>query len=162
MQMTLQQQLKPLADALNKKKDNVQVELDQEMKTVAIDSFGFAKSYLSTLEHSLGRSSRFNNDLLYNIAVMAMEKLFVALLARYDWNATHHMPVALYKEALQFETEMTDNMKATSILVGKFEAICSLDGFGYKTPTNDELHSMMTGMKEIELLVEKRIEEIQS
>jgi hypothetical protein len=91
---------------------------------------------------------------------MSIEKYFVALLTRYDWNASHHMPVALYKEALPFETELTDEMKKTAILVGKFEAICSVDGFGYRTPTTEDLEKMTAGINEIKQLVEKRIAEI--
>ena len=81
-------------------------------------------------------------------------------MARYDWNATHHMPIALYKEALEFEPKLTDNMKQTAILVGKFEAICSLEGFGYRTPSNEDLEAMTSGIKEIKDLVEERIAEI--
>lgn len=132
---------------------------DNEMLLLANESLSYANSYLKTLENSLNKKT-FNNDLLYNIAVMAFEKFFVSLLARYDWNATHHMPVALYREAEQFENELTKSMKATSILVGKFERICSLDDFGYRTPTGEELAEMVSGMKEIKLLVEKRISEI--
>lgn len=104
--------------------------------------------------------SRFDQDLLFNFAVMSLEKYFVALLARYDWNATHHMPVALFRESKPFETELTDTMKQTVILVGKFEAICSLDGFGYHTPTMEELQQMVTGISEIKTLVEKRVAEL--
>ena len=134
---------------------------DKEMKAPAISSLGYADSFYKTFQRSLcEEESRFDNDLLYNLAVMCIEKYFVALLARYDWNATHHMPVSLYREALQFESELTDTMKQTSILVGKFEAICSLDGFGYHTPTIEELKSMSTGIYEIKELVIKRIAEI--
>ncbi len=132
---------------------------DKEMLLQANESLSYANSYLRTLENSLNKKT-FNNDLLYNIAVMAFEKFFVSLLARYDWNATHHMPVALYREAEQFEDELTESMKITSVLVGKFERICSLDDFGYRTPTEEELEKMVSGMKEIKLLVEKRISEI--
>jgi len=51
-------------------------------------------------------------------------------------------------------------MKATSILVGKFERICSLDDFGYRTPEIEEIRSMVEGMKEIKILVEKRMSEV--
>ena len=123
---------------------------DKDMKAVAVSSLRYANSFFATFQKSVhNEHSRFDNDLLYNFAVISMEKYFVALLARYDWNASHHMPVALYNEALQFDPELTDNMKKTSILVGKFEAICSLDGFGYKTPTSEELKAMAVGIEEI-------------
>jgi hypothetical protein len=134
---------------------------EDEMKAVALSSLRYANSFFSTFQKSLSNeNSRFDNDLLYNFAVMSIEKYFVALLARYDWNATHHMPVALYKEALPFEPELTDSMKQTAILIGKFEAICSLDGFGYRTPSTEELETMASGIVVIKDLVEKRIAEI--
>jgi hypothetical protein len=134
---------------------------DKDMKAAAISSLGYADSFFATFQKSLcKKESRFDNDLLYNLAVMCIEKYFVALLARYDWNATHHMPVALYNESLPFEPGLTDSMKQTTILVGKFEAICSLDGFGYHTPSTEELKSMSTGINKIKELVEKRIAEI--
>jgi hypothetical protein len=61
---------------------------------------------------------------------------------------------------LQFEPELTDNMKQTCILVGKFEAICSIEGFGYRQPSKDDLAAMDKGINEIRALVEKRIEEV--
>ncbi|MDD4920972.1 MAG: hypothetical protein PHS30_00685 [Bacteroidales bacterium] len=134
---------------------------EEEMRAVAFSSLRYANGFFRTFQNSLnGNNSRFNEDLLYQLAVMSFEKYFVALLASYDWNATHHMPIALYKEAQPFEPELTDSMKQTAILVGKFEAICSLDGFGYRTPAIQELQEMALGMSEIKILVEKRLAEI--
>ena len=134
---------------------------DKEMKELAISSLEYANGYFTTFQKSIANEkSRFNNDLLYQMAVMCLEKYFIALLARYDWNATHHMPIAMYKEALTFEPELTDEMKQTSILVGKFEAICSIDGFGYRAPSKEDLLSMNKGIIDIKNLVEKRIAEI--
>lgn len=137
------------------------IQPDAEMKAQALSCLNYANGFFQTLQKSLSKTdSRFDNDLLYNFAVMSLEKYFVALLARYDWNATHHMPLGLYKEAADFEPELTDSMKQTAILVGKFEAICSLDGFGYRTPTLADLQQMSAGIQEIKTLVEKRMAEI--
>lgn len=137
------------------------IQPDAEMKAQALSCLRYANGFYKTFQRSLNKSdTRFDNDLLYNFAVMSVEKYFVALLARYDWNGTHHMPLGLYKEAEDFETELTESMKQTAILVGKFEAICSLDGFGYRTPTSDDLHRMSSGIDEIKMLVEKRLAEI--
>lgn len=134
---------------------------DEDMRKQAVSSLHYANGFYSTLRKSLdNKNSRFDNDLRYNFAVISIEKYFVALLARYDWNASHHMPIALYKEALTFDSELTDSMKQTAILAGKFEAICSLEGFGYKTPSFEELEAMATGISEIKMLVEKRIAEL--
>jgi len=134
---------------------------DTEMLELAKSSLKYANGYFNTFQRSLSSEhSRFDNDLLYQLAVMSVEKYFIALLARYDWNATHHMPIAMYKEALTFEPELTEEMKQTAILVGKFEAICSIEGFGYRIPSKEDLQSMNKGILDIKLLVEKRLAEI--
>ena len=134
---------------------------EPEMKAQAFSCLQYANGFYKTFTGSLNKQdNRFDNDLLYNFAVMSVEKYFVALLARYDWNGTHHMPLGLYKEAQGFEPELTESMKKTAILVGKFEAICSLDGFGYRTPSTEELFQMETGIQELKVLVEKRLSEI--
>lgn len=134
---------------------------EPEMKAQAFSCLKYANGFYKTFQGSMNKpDNRFDNDLLYNFAVMSVEKYFVALLARYDWNGTHHMPLGLYKEALDFEPELTESMKQTAILVGKFEAICSLDGFGYRTPSTEELVQMETGILEIKTLVEKRLGEL--
>jgi hypothetical protein len=134
---------------------------NDEMKAQALSSLEYANSYFRTFQRCLASDNqRFDNDLLYNFAVMSLEKYFVALLARYDWNATHHMPLGLYKDAEPLEPELTENMKKTVILVGKFEAICSLDGFGYRTPKPEDLRAMEPGILEVKELVERRLGEI--
>ncbi len=134
---------------------------DAEMRTLAVSSLAYANGYFTTFQKSLSNEqSRFDNDLLYQLAVMSVEKYFIALLARYDWNATHHMPIAMYKEALTFEPELSEAMKQTSILVGKFEAICSIEGFGYRIPSKEDLIAMNKGIQDIKVLVEKRLAEI--
>ncbi|MEI8087765.1 MAG: hypothetical protein WCG93_16260 [Paludibacter sp.] len=134
---------------------------DEDMRKHAISCLQYANGFYSTLRSSLdNKNSRFDNDLRYNLAVICLEKYFVSLMARYDWNATHHMPIALYKEALTFDSELTESMKKTAILAGKFEAICSLEGFGYRTPSTEDLESMAIGIKDIKELVEKRVAEI--
>ena len=134
---------------------------DNDMRELAISSLQYANSYFGTFSKSLANvESRFDNELLYQMVIMSVEKYFVGLLARYDWAATHHMPVAMYKEALQFEPELTPEMKTTCIMVGKFEGICSVDGFGYRIPSRAELEEMAKGVADIKALVEKRIGEI--
>lgn len=133
---------------------------DPEMQQQALSCLQYANSFYQTLENSLNNGKqKFNEDLLYNLAVMSVEKYFVALLAFYDVNASHHMPIALYKESIPFEPELTETMKQTAILIGKFEAICSLDDFGYRTPSLIELQQMRTGLMEVKQLVEKRLSE---
>ena len=61
---------------------------------------------------------------------------------------------------MEFESELTDSIKQTAILVGKFEAICSIEDFGYRTPTLEDLISMESGIQEIKKLVERRVAEM--
>ncbi len=135
---------------------------EQEMHQLAFSSLKYANGYFKALQNSIeGGKTKFNNELLYQMAVLCFEKYLVGLLARYEWPATHHMPTALFKEAKEFDPLLTDEMKDTAILVGKFESICAFDSFGYKTPTKDDLKQMLNGIRQIKKVVEKRIKEIE-
>ncbi|MBF0762665.1 hypothetical protein IR148_16640 [Dysgonomonas mossii] len=134
---------------------------EKDLYAVLCTSLEYANSYFSMLAKSINSPKpRFDNDFLYNLAIMSTEKYFVALLARYDWNASHHMPLAMYKEALDFDSELPESIKQTAIFVGKFEAICSIDGFGYRTPSHQDLQEMVKGIEELKEWVEKRKDEI--
>jgi hypothetical protein len=133
----------------------------EDMHQLAVDCLNYANGYFRTFRRSLSSyKRRFDNDLLYNMLIISLEKYFVALLARYDWPASHHMPVALFREAQDFEPGLTEEMKQTVQFIGKFESICSLDGFGYQTPTTDELRRMEAGMLPLKQLIEDRIGEL--
>ncbi len=118
--------------------------------------FGEALGYLKTLERTLIRKSKFSNELLYQIAAMSIEKLLVSLLASYEINATHHTPLALIEEANRVQ-QLPVSMTTTAELIGRFESICSFSGFGYKTPTDEELRTMIVGLIEIRDYVSERI-----
>jgi hypothetical protein len=123
----------------------------------AKENLDFANSYYATLERGMRASSRFNNDLKYNMALMCTEKYFIALMATYDESPAMHTPLGLYREASMVECELTASIKQTCGLIGKFEGICSLEDFGYRTPSDDDLKRMVEGMKEIKELTEKRV-----
>lgn len=110
--------------------------------------FAEALGYLKTLERSLQRKSKFSNELLYQIAAMSLEKLLVSLLASHGINATHHTPLALIEEANSVKP-LPESMTKTAELIGQYESICSLSGFGYKIPTDGELRTMILGLIEI-------------
>lgn len=129
----------------------------KELTDLAIELLAEGEKYLGTLSRSLEKKSRFGNDLLYSMTVMCCEKLFVALLYHYDEFAEHHMPIALYNDAAKVEPELTPEMRDTCRLINKFESICSIDGFGYKTPTDEDLKTMILGLQDIHALIVKRI-----
>ena len=105
--------------------------------------------YLKILERHLVRSSRFDNNLLFNMSIMAFEKLFAALLAHYETEAIHHTPVAMYREANEYDEGLTTEMMDTARLVQSFESICSFDSKGYTTPTDEELRQIIIGLMSI-------------
>jgi hypothetical protein len=123
----------------------------------AKENLDFANSYYATLAKGITSPSKFNNDLKYNMALMCTEKYFIALMATYDESPAMHTPLGLYREASMVEPELTPTIKQTCILIGKFEGICSLEDFGYRTPTDNDLKQMVEGMKEIKELTEKRV-----
>lgn len=128
---------------------------DEKLMSIAV--YEEATKYLNTLKRSIEKPSKFSNDLRYGICVMCFEKLFVAYTAHLGFMAEHHMPIALYKEAASLDKEFPVEFKETAKLVGKFESICSLDGFGYKTPTDEEIRNMIVGMIEIDNYISSKI-----
>ncbi|MFV0397853.1 MAG: hypothetical protein ACK5JU_07530 [Bacteroidales bacterium] len=131
--------------------------IEQYWKDQAFQFLSEGEGFVKILERSLSRTSRFNNDLLFNLSVMSFEKLFVALLSYYGIEATHHAPLALYREAQAVDSSLTDNMKQTARLIASHESICSLDDKGYSTPTDDELGKIIIGLIEIRDYVSKKV-----
>jgi len=128
------------------------------MNEMANESLHYANSYLKTLQASRKATiRRFDNDLLYNLIAICFEKYMVALLAHYDMIPTSHLPLMLYKEAKAYEPTLSDGIKQTAQLIGSFEAICSIDGFGYKTPNDSAIDRMLTGLGELQELIVGRV-----
>jgi hypothetical protein len=126
------------------------------LSETSIYTFEEASGYLKILHNSLVRKSKFDNFLLYNIVSLCTEKLLVSLLAHHKINATHHTPMALFREAQKIET-LPASFLDTIRLVSKFESICLMDAFGYKEPTPEELRKMIEGLTDIENYVQKRV-----
>ncbi len=131
--------------------------IEQYWKDQASQFLSEGEGFVKILERSLSRTSRFNNDLLFNLSVLSFEKMFVALLSYYGVEATHHAPLALYREAQGVDSSLTDNMKQTARLIASHESICSLDDKGYSTPTDDELGKIIIGLIEIRDYVSEKV-----
>lgn len=131
----------------------------QDAKTALEYGVNYLKSARAVL---CAESRKFDNDLIYNIISISFEQLMVGLLAHHEWIASSHLPLMLYREAEPFEPEMGDSIKKTAILIGSFEGICSIDDFGYKTPTDDELVRMVNGLEELEAFIAMRVSDTNS
>jgi hypothetical protein len=125
-------------------------------ETLARSAYSEACKYLDTLKRGVDRPSRFNPMLRYNICVLCFEKLFVAYIAHLGAMAEHHVPVALFNEAAQLDPELPAKFKDIAQNIGRFESICSVDGFGYKMPTDSDIQNMIFGLTEIHKYIEKR------
>jgi hypothetical protein len=137
----------------------VELSPDAEMRETIEGYLSFANGYYKILEGSLVHKTRFDNDLLYNIVAMCFEKHMITLLSIYNQFASNHVPVFLFKEARMVDSQLTDEMYKTVKLIGSFESICSMDGFGYHTPSDVELREMIVGMEPIHKLVNDRMRE---
>ena len=129
----------------------------EAMKENALCTLKFAEGYYNVLKRSLLHRSRFRNDVLYGIITICFEKLMVALMSSYNQIPISHTPIMLFKDAQKIESRLSEHMLDTTRLINRFESICSLDGFGYKTPSDDDIKTMIIGLKSIYNLVVKRI-----
>jgi hypothetical protein len=126
--------------------------MDDYLKGQSHAMYAEALGYLKTLENKLNKKSKFNNELLYHIVTLCTEKLFMTILMHHNLNATHHTPLALFKEADKIH-KLPLSFKETAILIGKYESICLVDAFGYKIPDEDELLKMINGLVKISAYV---------
>jgi len=120
----------------------------EQSKKIYAEALGYSK----TLERTLERKSKFSNELLYQMSAMCFEKLFVALLAHHEINANHHTPLALLEEVEALLT-VPENIKVTAKRVGSFESICSVSGFGYKMPNDEQLREIIVGLVDCKIFV---------
>ncbi len=131
---------------------------EKVMEQDAKESLRYGVNYLKSARSALSVTPRkFDNDLIYNIISISFEQLMVGLLAHHDWIASSHLPLMLYREAQPFEPDMGDSIKQTAILIGSFEGICSIEDFGYRTPTDDEIKRMIDGLSELEEFIVARV-----
>lgn len=136
---------------------------EKAMALDALDAIEYGVNYLRSAKSAfMATPRRFDNDLIYNIISISFEQLMVGLLAHHEWIASSHLPLMLYREAEPFEPEMGDSIKKTAILIGSFEGICSIEDFGYKTPTDDEIKRMIDGLSELELFILTRVSDTNS
>lgn len=128
------------------------------MENLAAENFDFADSYLTTIAKvATKQHKRFDNDLLYNMIAISFEKFMIAWLASYDSIATSHLPLMLYRELKHFDPSLSDSIKKTAILIGSFEGICSIEDFGYRTPSDAEVDNMVAGLNEVREAVSQRL-----
>jgi len=111
----------------------------------ATEMYAEAKGFLRSLNSVREGKSKFNEDLLYNISVMCIEKLFMTYLSQKKVVAIHHTPMALLNDAQEIEPFPEPIVQMTKMM-SRFESICSLDGFGYITPTKEEIKEMVNGL----------------
>ncbi len=130
---------------------------EMAMELEAQQSLDYGRSYLRSARSAIASAPRrFDNDLIYNIISISFEQFMVGLLALNEWIASSHLPLMLYREALEFEPNMGEDIKQTAILIGSFEGICSIDDFGYRTPTDEQLERMIVGLEGLQQFIATR------
>ncbi|MFI3266356.1 MAG: hypothetical protein R3Y15_04305 [Rikenellaceae bacterium] len=129
------------------------------MQKEVAECMEYAESYLKSAKSIFSTENRrFDNDLLYNLISICFEKFMVGLLAHHDWIATSHLPLMLYREAVKYEPELGESIRKTAILIGSFEGICSIEDFGYKTPTDEQIEKMLSGLEEVREFIAQRVQ----
>lgn len=136
---------------------------EKAMEQDAAEALKYGANYLKSAKAtSTATPRKFDNDLIYNIISISFEQLMVGLLAHHEWIASSHLPLMLYREALPFEPDMGESIKQTAILIGSFEGICSIDDFGYRTPSDEQLAKMIEGLEELDHFIATRVSDTNS
>ena len=106
------------------------------------------KSYLNTCNKLIVKRGPFDNEFIYNLSVLAGERLALGMLMSYD-----HIPAStslsgMLQEGNEFY-ELSDEIKEGARFLNKFQTFCSLEVIPFTPPTDEELESIVTFIDKI-------------
>ena len=109
------------------------------------EGLGFYKSATNSYA---GKGKAFNNELLFNIISMAMERMLVSLLLYNKKMPLSEMVSGLIRE-LKDVVEWPEEFRSEVRWLNKFVHLCSLDPTPMKVPDDEEMKKVMKIAKEV-------------
>lgn len=95
-----------------------------------------------------GKGKAFNNELLYNIVSMSMERMLVSLLLYHNKMPLSETVSGLIRE-LKEVVEWPEEFRSEVRWLNKFVHLCSLDPTPMKVPNEEEMKKVMRIAKEV-------------
>lgn len=106
-----------------------------------------AESYFNSARRGFYNSKKFNEELVFNIITMSVEKFLVGLLMSKGIMPVNHVIKHLLEETEEHFT-LNESIKKTLSVIDDYLYICSMDSFTSKIPSKAELEELInaTGM----------------
>ncbi len=96
------------------------------------------KSYLNTCKKLIINRGSFDNEFLYNLSVLAGERLVLGMLLSYDYIPASTSLSGMLQEGKDYYT-LNDNLLKGSRFLNKFQTFCSLEVVPFVAPQDDEM-----------------------
>jgi len=100
--------------------------------------FDEGKSYLKTCNKLINKKGVFDNEFIYNLAVLAGERITLGMLLSYNYIPASTSLSGMLKEGKELYPLATELIVGARI-INRFQAFCSLDVVPLTAPKDDEL-----------------------
>lgn len=111
--------------------------------------FNEGKSYLDTCKKLIIKRGTFDNEFLYNLSILAGERLVLGTLLSYDYIPSSTSLAGMLNEGKSFY-ELNEELSKGSRLINKFQQFCSLEVVTLTVPDDTELEKIINYMVAIE------------
>lgn len=104
--------------------------------------FEEGKSFLTTCNKLLQKRGPFDNEFIYNLSVMAGERLALGLLLSYNYIPSATSLSGILQEGKEFYELDTELLKGARY-INKFQFFCSLEVVPLTIPNDEELNQIV-------------------
>ncbi len=115
-------------------------------------------SYLNTCKKLIIKRGSFDNEFIYNLAVLAGERLALGLLLSYDYIPSATSLSGMLQEGKEFYT-LDDELLKGARFINKFQFFCSLEVVPLTVPNDEELSSIVNYIQTIYDFSEQNLNE---
>ena len=114
------------------------------------------RQYLRTAERAVKRPAVFNNELIFQLAAMAMENIIAGMCQYYQRMPTDHTLTGLLSDLAQVCP--VDDQLATDIgHIQAMENMCALTPARHEPPTNGTIDKALTAAMELARLADRHV-----
>ncbi len=114
------------------------------------------KSYLNTCNRLIKNKGIFDNEFIYNLAVLAGERLALGMLLSYDYIPASTSLTGMLKEG-QDLYPLAKELIAGARIVNRFQVFCSLDVVPVTVPNDEELVEVVKYINQVDVFCEAHL-----
>ncbi len=103
------------------------------------------KRYYEIVKKAVHKDNKFTPEILYNMACMGIEKLFMAYFLKAKKMPTNHTLLDLVLSIKELQT-IPAELEKNLLFMNDFQEICSIEQYNRKIPTQNDLESFITTM----------------